>query len=351
MSAYKSERGTWFCKFYYIDWNGAKKQKKKEGFQTKKEALEYEREFLNRCRIDSDISFENFCEKYMAHCKARLKPTTYEMKMYVMKEKVIPYFKHMKLKDIKASTLRTWQDTLITHQNGYAATYLKTINNQMSAILNFAVNNDYISSNPMHKCGSMGKKHAEGLQFWTIDEFKIFNTAISDKPLSEVLFNILFFSGIREGELLALTLNDFDFFKNTVDINKTFIRFNGTDLIQSPKTPKSKRIVTLPQETMDLVKKYADKLYDYSPTDRLFTCTKSYLSHEMIRGCRISGVKRIRIHDIRHSHASLLIELGFQPLIVSERLGHENIETTLQTYSHLYPNKQQEVADRLSKII
>ena len=102
---------------------------------------------------------------------------------------------------------------------------------------------------------------------------------------------------------------------------------------------------------MDLVKKYADKLYGYSPTDRLFTCTKSYLSHEMIRGCQISGVKRIRIHDIRHSHASLLIELGFQPLIVSERLGHENIETTLQTYSHLYPNKQQEVADRLSKII
>ncbi|MBE6701694.1 MAG: site-specific integrase, partial [Ruminococcaceae bacterium] len=82
----------------------------------------------------------------------------------------------------------------------------------------------------------------------------------------------------------------------------------------------------------------------------LFTCTKSYLSHEMIRGCRLSGVKKIRVHDIRHSHASLLIELGFQPLLVSERLGHENIETTLQTYSHLYPNKQQEVADKLSAI-
>ena len=95
------------------------------------------------------------------------------MKEYVMRDKVIPYFKHMKLKDIKASTLRTWQDTLITHKNGYSPTYLKTINNQMSAILNFAVNNDYISSNPMHKCGSMGKKHAEGLQFWTIDEFKL----------------------------------------------------------------------------------------------------------------------------------------------------------------------------------
>lgn len=90
---------------------------------------------------------------------------------------------------------------------------------------------------------------------------------------------------------------------------------------------------------------------EYRPTDRLFTCTKRYLSHEMIRGCRLSGVKKIRVHDIRHTHASLLIELGFQPLLVSERLGHENIETTLNTYSHLYPNKHGKVAETLSKLM
>lgn len=236
------------------------------------------------------------------------------------------------------------------HEKGYTETYLKAINNQMSAILNFAVNNDYIPSNPMHKCGSMGKKHAEGLQFWTLDEFKLFFEAIKDKPMSEAIFNLMFYSGIREGELLALTLKDFNFEKNTVDINKSYVRFNGEDLIQTPKTPKSKRVITLPIQTMEIIKNYAGKLYSYRPTDRLFTCTKSYLSHEMIRGCRLSGVKKIRVHDIRHSHASLLIELGFQPLLVSERLGHENIETTLQTYSHLYPNKQQEVADKLSEI-
>ena len=86
-------------------------------------------------------------------------------------------------------------------------------------------------------------------------------------------------------------------------------------------------------------------LYDYKPTDRLFAVTKSYLTHEMQRGCKLSGVKKIRIHDLRHSHASLLIELGFAPLLISERLGHENVETTLNTYSHLYPNKHSEVAD------
>ena len=79
----------------------------------------------------------------------------------------------------------------------------------------------------------------------------------------------------------------------------------------------------------------------------MFPITKYYLEHEMQRGIKESGVKRIRVHDLRHSHASLLVELGFQPLAIAERLGHEKIETTLNTYSHLYPNKQAELADRL----
>ena len=254
MPAFKNDkRGTWFCKFYYTDWNGARKQKKKEGFQTKREAQEFERDFLNRCSIDCDITFENFCKKYMEHCKARLKPTTYENKVNIIDTKVLPYFKTLKLNEIKASTIRTWQDKLITHKDNYSQTYLKTINNQLSAILNFAVNNEYIGSNPMHKCGSMGKKNAEGLHFWTVDEFKIFYAAVKDKPISEAIFPLLFYSGMREGEALALTLNDFDFENNTVNINKTYVKHNGQDLIQTPKTPKSKRVITLPESTPNFV--------------------------------------------------------------------------------------------------
>ena len=89
---------------------------------------------------------------------------------------------------------------------------------------------------------------------------------------------------------------------------------------------------------------------DYDPTDRLFTVTKHYLKHEMNRGCKKGGIKAIRIHDLRHSHASLLIEMGFSPLLISERLGHEDIKTTLRTYSHLYPDKQAEVAAKLQSL-
>ena len=197
----------------------------------------------------------------------------------------------------------------------------------------------------------MGKKKAEGMQFWTKEEFDQFIPHVSDKPMSKVIFYLFFYSGIREGELLALTLNDFDFDKNTVSITKNYARVNNQDIIQTPKTPKSKRTITLPVEIMEMVKEYGGMLYDYKPTDRLFPTQKSFLTREMVRGCKLSGVKKIRIHDLRHSHASLLIELGFAPLLISERLGHENVETTLNTYSHLYPNKHGEVAEILSNLI
>ena len=103
----------------------------------------------------------------------------------------------------------------------------------------------------------------------------------------------------------------------------------------------------MPRFLLALIRDYADRLVDYEPTDRLFYFMKHFLSYEMDRGCAASGVKRIRVHDLRHSHASLLIEMGYSPQLVAERLGHENIQTTLQTYSHLYPNKQEEVSSRL----
>ncbi|MDW5300145.1 MAG: site-specific integrase [Sedimentibacter sp.] len=193
----------------------------------------------------------------------------------------------------------------------------------------------------------MEKKNADSMQFWTVAEFNKFIAAVEDKLISKVCFKILFWTGIRSGELLALTLSDFDYENKTLSITKNYARLNKEDLILEPKTPKSKRVVTIPTFLCDLVQEYVSKLYEYEPDERLFQTTKFYLQHEMNRGCKKSGVKKIRVHDLRHSHASLLIEMGFSPLLISERLGHENIETTLNTYSHLYPNKQSQVSDKL----
>ena len=111
-------------------------------------------------------------------------------------------------------------------------------------------------------------------------------------------------------------------------------------------------MITLPDFLVTELNEYVSKLYGIMENDRLFLITKSYLEKEMNRGVELSGVKKIRLHDLRHSHASLLIsKLGAQPNLVADRLGHEKIQTTLNTYSHLYPNQNRDLADRLNKLI
>lgn len=149
---------------------------------------------------------------------------------------------------------------------------------------------------------------------------------------------------------MALTYKDIDFNEKTISINKSYQRIGKEDVITEPKTTKSNRVIALPNFLCTELKEYINKLYDVDLNTRLFQITKHYLYHEIKRGCKLSGVKKIRVHDLRHSHASLLIELGFSPLLIAERLGHDNIETTLNTYSHLYPHKQTELADTLNKL-
>ena len=348
MPVYKNEsKSTWYAKFNYKDWQGNIKQKKKEGFKTQKEAKVYEREFLNKAHVSCDMAFGSLVELYMEDCESRLKPTTLDNKKYIVDLKVLPFFKDMPLNTINITTVRKWQNELISSDENYSQTYLKSINNQLSAIFNYACKYYKLPENPVRSCGSIGKKRADSMNFWTIDEFNKFIVTVEKKPISKVAFEILFWTGIRVGELLAITLNDIDIEAQTISINKNYARLKREDLILEPKTPKSKRVVTISPFLCDIIQEYISKLYDYEPNERLFQVTTTYFREEMDRGCKKSGVKKIRVHDLRHSHASLLIEMGFSPLLISERLGHENIETTLQTYSHLYPNKQSEVANML----
>lgn len=149
---------------------------------------------------------------------------------------------------------------------------------------------------------------------------------------------------------MALTLSDIDFDNKTIAINKSIQRIGTEDVVTAPKTPKSNRVILIPDSLCDDLKNYICTLYEITPIGRIFPFIKYFLHHEMDRGCKKSTVKRIRLHDLRHSHASLLIEMGFSPLVIAERLGHEKIETTLSTYSHLYPNKQNKVVDALEKL-
>lgn len=338
--------GKWLIQYRYIDWQGNRRKSTKRGFSTKREAEEWLRNFLVTQTVDFDMKFEDFLKIYYTDMETRLREHTMRTKKYIINLKILPYFGRKNVNNIAASDIRKWQNELI--KQGYSPTYLKTINNQLNAIFNYAVKYYDLKNNPCSKAGSMGKNKAEEMSFWTMEEFKLFIDSIMDKQCSYTAFMILYWTGMRLGELLALTPADIDLNKRTISISKSYQRLGKKDVITPPKTPKSKRVITIPEFLTADIKDYMDSLYDVKYNDRLFPFTKYFLEHEIQRGIKKSGVKRIRIHDLRHSHASMLIELGFSPLEIADRLGHEKIETTLNTYSHLYPNKQIKLANRLN---
>ena len=192
----------------------------------------------------------------------------------------------------------------------------------------------------------MGKKKNREMLFWTNEEYMKFADVMMYKPMSFYAFEMLYWCGISEGELLAHTPADFDFEKRTVMINKSFQHLNGRDITTTPKTEKSNRTIQMPKFLCDEMQDYLKILYDVGLEDRMFPVTKSYLHREMDRGSKVSGVKRIRIHDIRHSHVSHLIDLGFSATAIADRVGHERIDITYN-YTHLFPSKQAEMADKL----
>lgn len=344
----------WMSQIRVKDWTGKVIHKKKRGFSTKKEALQWERDFLSQASGSLGMLFQDFIELYQKDMEQRLKSSTIAGKRFLIDLKITPVFGKMKLDEIKPTDVRRWQNDLTSYRdedgNPYAETYLKSIHNQLTAIFNYAVKYYGLKENPCHKAGSMGKKNADEMQFWTKDEFLKFIEAIKNRPSAYAVFMTLYYTGIREGELLALTPADIDLEKSTLRINKSYHREKGKDVVTTPKTPKSNRVITIPEVLKTCLKEYMAKMYGIQPDHRLFPHTKSYLYHELEYGCKASGVKKIRIHDIRHSHASLLVEMGFSPLLIAERLGHERVQTTMETYSHLYPNKQIEVARQLDGI-
>ena len=187
------------------------------------------------------------------------------------------------------------------------------------------------------------------MQFWTREEYTKFSEAMMDKPISFYAFEMLYWCGIREGELLALTPADFNFDRSTVSINKSYQRINKQDVITTPKTKKSNRVIQMPKFLCEEIQEYLKMFYGAESDSRIFPISKNYLHREMDRGCKETGVKRIRIHDLRHSHISLLIDMGFSALAIADRVGHESIDITYR-YAHLFPTRQTEMANKLDEL-
>ncbi len=353
MPVYKDEKqGTYYASFYFTDYTGVRRKKMKRGFAKKRDAQEWERQYLLQKNADLTMTFGDFVTIYRTDKKDRLRENTWISKDNMIETKILPYFEKRIISEIEPKDVIAWQNALMAARmdNGkpYSPTYLKTVHSQLSAIFNHAVHYYRLKQNPAEIAGNMGKDTHKEMLFWTKEEYQRFADAIMDKPMSYYAFEVLYWCGIREGELLALTAADFDFKRQTLRINKSYQRFKGRDVVTEPKTPKSNRIIHLSKFLCEEMQDYMKSLYGLKPDDRIFPVTKHFLTHEMERGCKASGVKRIRIHDLRHSHVSFLIEKGFSAVAIAERVGHESIDITYR-YAHMFPTKQTEMANKLDE--
>lgn len=256
MPAYRDkERNTWYSSFKYKDWTGKTKSKTKRGFATKKEAQNWEHQFKLRESHELDMRFDEFYKLYLEYCQKRLKINTVKTKEQIFTFHILPFFEDKKMNEITPAMITAWQNILLDERDdegrSYSTTYLKTIHNQLSAIFNHACRFYNLPKNPARTVGNMGKEESEEVEFWTAEEFNKFIEAVEDKPYSSCAFKILFWGGLRLGEMLALTVKDFDFDNNTININKSYQRIDRKDVITSPKTPKAVRVVSMPKAVME----------------------------------------------------------------------------------------------------
>ena len=226
MKAEKDKKtGKWLIQYRYTDWQGKRRKSTKRGFATKREAEEWLRNFLITQKADFDMKFADFWKMYCADMETRLWEHTMRTKKYIVDLKILPYFGNKRVNDITAADIRQRQNELI--KMGYSPTYLKTINNQLSAIFNYAVRYYDLKSNPCAKAGSMGKSKAEEMDFWTGEEFRRFIDSVMNKRRSYMAFMTLYWTGMRLGELRALTPADFDFETNMLSITKSYQRITS----------------------------------------------------------------------------------------------------------------------------
>ena len=344
MSVHKDvKRGTWFAKIKYTDWAGNKKETTKRGFAKKKDAQLFEQEFLRQKTESPSMTLESLYHLYMEDLRHRIRPTTYSTKESIFSNRILPHLGQYPCDKITPKIIRQWQNLLVADE--YSPTYLKMINGQLVSLFNFAVKYYGLYVNPMKSVDTIGKSSAEAMQFWTVDEFNRFILTQSS-PLHKTIFMLLFWTGMRVGELLALTYADFDLEKKIVRVQKSYIRLKGKDLIGPPKTPGSNRVVSLPSFLVDNLMSFFESLKPLDPNARLFIVTRASI-RRLHTGAKKAGVKLIRIHDLRHSHASYLIHIGVPIMEVSKRLGHDKIETTLRTYAHLYPKEHDVVLEAI----
>lgn len=346
MPAYKDAKtGKWYCKFYYTDWTGSQKQKKKSGFALKREALEWERKFLKEQSTNPDIPFSTLADAFIRAKTSEWKVHTQKGAQTIVEYHLKPYFGRKPINEISPLDVKQWHMSL--QKKGIKQTSINTYHGKLSAIFNYGVKFYGLPTNPARIAGSVKERRSE-MKFWTVDQFKKFLDNGQLKEKYYVLFNILFWTGTRIGEVLALTPRDIC--DGYININKNVVFADKKAIIQSPKSDNGYRRVAIHKELHDMIWSYIKKLHGVGMDDRIFW-------HTTLSGTRRAfyiaqdnaSIERIRVHDLRHSHVALLIHMGYHTKAIADRIG-DTPDTVNNRYSHIYQSDIDKMIDRFSKL-
>ncbi len=356
MPIYKdNKRNTWYFRVYVTNKNGIRVQKTKSGFKTKALCKQAESNFLiNYEEKNDDILFLDLYNIYIKSKEQDLKFQSFRSLKNRFEKQIIPFFKDYKINNIKAVDYIEWKNFILN--KNYSYTYNSSLHQAMVNILNFANNFYDLKENIAQKVGNFSKRnYFPKVNFWTFDEYKQFISKV-DNIIYFSLFELLYYSGLRLGEALALNWNDLDC--NTLKVNKTLIRKSiNNSIFNTPKSYSSIRNVKIDNYLLDdlcKLKKYYQNFIgfnnDWFIFGGLYPLSTTTIERKKNHYCKIANVKQIRIHDFRHSHATFLLSKGVPITVISKRLGHSNLSMTLNVYSHLILEDEDKAIDLLNKV-
>lgn len=365
MAVYQNKSNKeWYFKTKYKNSFGEAKYVTRRGFKTKSLAKKAEQEFLNEQKnlicYKKDITFEELYHEYLKYHEKILKESSIFTLDNKIKNHVLPYFKNKKVKTITVIDIREWQYVMLNHPNNYSTVYLRGIYSKFSTIMNFGVKYGYLPNNVCIATGNFILKNEDrkSKEFFTYEEWKLFESVL-DEDVYKIIFEMLYWTGARIGEILALTFDDIDDECTKVNINKTLSNktYQHGSTVTSTKTKHSNRTISIPLSLRNYLIKYLEECKrnnDYNGSCYLFggenPVSTTTIERKKNRACDIANLKHIRLHDFRHSHASLLINQGVKPLVVSRRLGHSSLSITLDVYTHFFDNMEDEALSVLNTL-
>ncbi|MBO0997210.1 site-specific integrase [Bacillus sp. SD075] len=356
---------TWYYVVNFYDASGKRKQKRKRGFNTKKEATEalrkLEVQFNEGTYVESkNISFNQYIEDWLSIKKRSLSNSTISLYERSIKNHISPSLGNTLLSKMKPQHIQKF--LIGMHEAGLADASIKRIFNIVNVCLNDAVNFGDLPSNPAKKV-EKPKVLPKEMKIWTVDQIQRF-LKCSNYHRMYCIFHLAIMTGLRKGEILGLLWKNVDLEKQVLYVNQT-LETDGKTFKTGAKTKSGVRSVTISPSTKEVLLKHkeqqnAEREYfasEYGDLD-LVICAENgapYHPRNLTRTFNILTKKaelpHIRFHDLRHTHAALMIAQNEPMKLIAERLGHSKITTTMDTYGHLFPNMQRDASNRLDQTI